>query len=250
MAVPQRMTVVVLYRSGRSEKNMTEIIVDGIVVSVTKKAIKNMYIRIVPPDGEVRLTAPYSMGDDDIRSFAVSRLPWIRKHKAYFREWARQPRRKYVTGESYYVWGKEYSLDVRGSEAGSPVHVEGDTLVLPVAEDSTFEQRERILNEWLRNTIKEMIPEMLERCEKVVGVRAKEWRVRNMRTRWGTCNIQKRRIWLNLQLAKKPPECLEYVIIHELVHLLERNHNTKFYKYMDKFYPDWRAVKDRLNHET
>ena len=228
---------------------MTEIIVDGIPISVTKKPIKNMYIRIVPPDGGVRLTAPYSMSDEDICSFAVSRLSWIRKHQKHFGEQTRQPERQYITGESYYVWGKRYELDVRCSEKGARVYPEEGKLVLTIMEGSTSGQREAVLNEWMRGEIKAVIPEMLEKCENIVGVRAQEWRVKNMRTRWGTCNVQKKRIWLNLQLAQKAPECLEYVIIHELVHLLERNHNTRFYRYMNKFYPDWRAVKDKLNYE-
>lgn len=256
-----------------------EIVVDGIPISVTRKKIKNMYIRIVPPEGEVRLSAPYSVSDDVICSFVVSRLPWIRKHKKEFAERMHQPERQYQTGENYYVWGKRYVLEVRQIESsgrtylgesqrlktardseeygcmetrGYPtdsVHLAGEKLVLSIREGSTPGQREAVLNEWLRGQIKAVIPELLERCENVVGVQAQEWRVKNMRTRWGTCNVQKKRIWLNLQLAKKAPECLEYVIIHELVHLLERNHNTKFYRYLNTFYPDWRAVKDKLNHE-
>lgn len=122
-------------------------------------------------------------------------------------------------------------------------------MVLQAGQESTSAQREHLLNEWYREQMKQVIPDLLRKCENIVGVQAKEWRIKNMRTKWGTCNIQKKRIWLNLQLVKKSPECLEYIIVHELVHLLERNHNKRFYGYMDCFYPNWRKVRESLNQQ-
>ncbi|MEY8333581.1 SprT family zinc-dependent metalloprotease [Lachnospiraceae bacterium 47-T17] len=226
---------------------MKEIILDGITISVTKKSIKNMYLRVSPPDGRVRITAPSTVSDDAIRRFAVSRISWIKKQKEYFEAQSGQGVCQYVTGEYVYLWGKGYRLDVRHSDAGTDAFIEGEHLILQVSRESTPPRRAHVLNEWYRKEMKQAVPDILKKCEGIVGVQAGEWRIKNMRTRWGTCNIQKKRIWLNLQLAKRPPECLEYVIIHELVHLLERNHNAKFYEYMDSFCPDWRERRQRLN---
>lgn len=140
-------------------------------------------------------------------------------------------------------------MDVQYSNIRNTVFLTGDRLVLRVRPESTPEQRERVLNDWYRDQLKKKLPAVVRRCEKIVGVQAFEWKVKNMRTKWGTCNIDKKRIWLNLQLAKKTPECLAYVVTHELVHLLERNHNEQFQKYMDSFFPDWRVVKSALNQQ-
>lgn len=228
---------------------MDELQIGNISIAITKKNIKNMYIRVLPPDGKVQITAPYSTGDDAIRMFAVSRISWIKKQHANFEAQARQTKRQYVTGESYYVWGRRYRLDVQYSNIRNEVRILGEKLVLQVRKESTTIQKENVLNEWYREQLKRAIPEVLKKCEHIVGISCAEWQVKNMRTKWGTCNIEKRRIWLNLQLAKKSPECLAYVITHELVHLLERNHNDRFKKYMDQFFPNWRAVKETLNQQ-
>lgn len=228
---------------------MDELQIGNISIAITKKNIKNMYIRVLPPDGKVQITAPYSAGDDAIRMFAVSRISWIKKQCADFEAQARQTKRQYVTGESYYVWGRHYRLDVQYSNIRNEVRILGEKLILQVRKESTTTQKENVLNEWYREQLKRAIPEVLKKCEHIVGISCAEWQVKNMRTKWGTCNIEKRRIWLNLQLAKKSPECLAYVITHELVHLLERNHNDQFKKYMDQFFPNWRAVKKNLNQQ-
>lgn len=181
--------------------------------------------------------------------FAVSRIAWIKKQRQKFAEQPRQTERKYVTGESYYLWGERYRLDVVYSNTRNDVSLRGQKIVLQVRKDSTSQQRANVMDEWYREVLKSAIPPVFEKCERLIGVKAKEWQVKNMRTKWGTCNIQAKRIWLNLQLAKKTPECLEYVIIHELVHLLERDHNDAFKGYMDRFYPNWRTVKANLNDQ-
>ena len=137
-------------------------------------------------------------------------------------------------------------LDCRNCCAAVPT---ADDLILQMRPESTPEQRERVLNDWYRKQLKSKLPEVIQKCEQVVGVHASEWKVKNMRTKWGTCNIDRKRIWINLQLAKKTPECLAYVVTHELVHLLERNHNEQFQKYMDAFFPEWRVVKEILNQQ-
>ena len=228
---------------------MDEIQIGNMSIAVTKKNIKNMYIRVLPPDGKVQITVPYSAGDDAIRMFAVSRISWIKKQRANFEAQARQTKRQYVTGETYYVWGRRYRLDVQYSNVRNGVSLTDGRLILQVRPESTTEQRERVLNDWYRNQLKNKLPEVIQKCEQVVGVHASEWKVKNMRTKWGTCNIDQKRIWINLQLAKKTPECLVYVVTHELVHLLERNHNEQFQKYMDDFFPEWRVVKETLNQQ-
>lgn len=228
---------------------MDDLQIGNVRIAVTKKNIKNMYIRVLPPGGTVQITAPYSASDDAIRMFAVSRISWIKKQKQDFEEQARQTKRQYVTGESYYVWGRRYRLDVQYSNIRNAVFLTGGRFILQVRSESTPEQREHVLNDWYREQLKSKLPEVIRKCEQIVGVHASEWRIKNMRTKWGTCNIDKKRIWLNLQLAKKTPECLDYVVTHELVHLLERSHNERFQKYMDAFYPNWRVVRESLNQQ-
>lgn len=228
---------------------MINLNVGGIDISAEKKQIKNMYIRVLPPDGKVKITAPMSATEDVIRMFAVSRIAWIKKQRQKFVEQPRQTERKYVTGESYYLWGKRYRLDVIYSNVRNDVSISGQKIVLQVRKDSTPQQRANVMDEWYREVLKNAIPPVFKKCERLVGVKAKEWQVKNMRTKWGTCNIKARRIWLNLQLAKKTPDCLEYVIIHELVHLLEKSHNDTFRAHMDRFYPNWRIIKTHLNEQ-
>lgn len=228
---------------------MEHITVSGIAFKVTKKKIKNMYIRVLPPDGMVQITAPVSASDDALRMFAISRISWVKKQRQKFEAQPRQTERQYVSGESYYVWGRRYRLDVKYSNVRNAVSLSGNRLVMQVRKDSNANQRENTLNEWYREQLKQAVPPILERCENTVGIKTAEWHVKNMRTKWGTCNAEQKRIWLNLQLAKKTPECLEYVIVHELVHFFERNHNERFKEYMDKFYPNWRSVRDELNSQ-
>jgi predicted metal-dependent hydrolase len=228
---------------------MINLIVGGIDITAEKKNIKNMYIRVIPPGGRVKITAPMSATEDAIKMFAVSHIAWIKKQRQKFADQPRQTERKYVTGESHYLWGRRYRLDVVYSNIRNDVSVVGQRIVLQVRRDSTSQQRANVMDNWYREILKNAISPVFEKCERLVGVKAKKWQVKNMRTKWGTCNILQKRIWLNLQLAKKTPECLEYVIIHELVHLLEKSHNDIFKAYMDQFYPNWRLVKANLNEQ-
>lgn len=228
---------------------MNELQISNISIAVTKKSIKNMYIRVLPPGGKVVIAVPKTAGDDAIRMFAVSRISWIKKQRENFEAQARQTKRQYVTGESYYVWGRRYRLDIQYSNVRNGVFLTGERLVLQVRPESTSEQRAHVLNDWYRTQLKSKLPEVIQKYEQVVGIHASEWKIKNMRTKWGTCNIERKRIWINLQLAKKTPECLAYVVTHELVHLLERYHNEQFQKYMDTFFPEWREVKISLNQQ-
>ena len=226
---------------------METIELDGIIIVIKKKSMKHMYLRVLPPDGKVQITAPYSFSDEMIREFVLSKLSWIKKQRKHFEIQGAPVKERYVTGEKYYLWGKEYELCVQDSKRPYQVVLSGDKILMQVGRECTLEQREQLFYEWYRIQLKQVVPSVLEKCEKITGLSANEWRIKNMRTRWGTCNVAKKRIWLNLQLAKKPPECLEYVVIHELVHLLERKHNARFYGYMSQFCPDWKEVRKRLN---
>ncbi len=227
------------------KRAIQELDIDGIKVSVEKKKIKNMYIRVTPPSGQVKITAPLSVSDEAICKFVASRSQWIQKHQQRFLQQRVSAKVEDINGENLLLWGQSYPLEVVCSGRNAVTFAD-QKIVLQVNKTGA-QQCEAVINEWYREILKAAIPLVLAKSERVVGVKAREWRIKNMRTRWGTCNIQERRIWLNLQLIKKAPECLEYVIIHELVHLLEKGHNDKFRAYMDSFYPDWRRVKAALN---
>lgn len=228
---------------------MKEIIISNLNTEVDKKSIKNMYIKVLPPDGKVVITVPKTVNDDIIRMFVISKINWIKNQKEKFENQSRQTKRQYITGESYYLWGRRYRLDVQYVKSRNNIILVGEKIILEIKKESTIEQRAKVLNEWYRQQLKEKIPIVLKKCENIVGIKASDCRIKNMKTKWGTCNIEKGRIWINLQLVKKIPRCLEYVIIHELVHLLERHHNERFYRFMDLYYPDWRVTKDILNQQ-
>jgi len=226
---------------------MTNITVSGIDITVNKKNIKNMHLSVLPPYGVVRISAPVSVDDDTIRLFVISKIGWIKKQREKFNNQARQSKREYIDGESVYVWGKRYRLMIKHGGKKNKVEIKGDRLYLYVREKSTVEQRETALNKWYRNLLKEEVPKLIETWQETMGVKAESWGIKNMKTRWGTCNTTDKRIWINLQLAKKPLPCLEYVVVHELTHLLEKSHNEVFVTYMDKFMPEWRMRKNELN---
>lgn len=223
-------------------------IVNDIEIEVLKKNIKNIHLGVYPPDGRVRVAAPIHTTDENIRLLIVSKLSWIKKQQEKFISQDRQSKREYVSGESYYLWGERYLLRIIEHNGHSKVEMENKKYInLYVKKKTTLEQRERILNKWYRNQIKNRIPDLIKKWEPIIGVEIKAWGVRIMRTKWGTCNQEESRIWLNLQLVKRPPNCLEYVVVHEMIHLIERTHNEKFKELMDKYYPNWRIVRDELN---
>ncbi len=225
---------------------VSKLIVSDIDIEVHKKKIKNMHLYVLPPDGRVRISAPTTADDEAIKLFAITKIAWIKKQKAKFENQPRQTEREYVSGESHYVWGRRYRMEVRHSHKNN-VDIKGDRLILTVRKVSSQDQRENVMNEWYRARLKEVLPGLVEKWEKIIGVKSESVRVKNMRTRWGTCNTKDKRIWINLQLAKKPVECLEYIIVHELVHLLEKNHGPAFIAHMDKYLPDWRITRNYLN---
>lgn len=224
--------------------------VAGISVIVERKKIKNMYIRVLPPDGQVKVSVPDRTTNAAVTAFVTSHLAWIKKAKEKVANLPVQEIPQYQSGEKHMLWGRSYPLEVRDHASHSQVSLSDDRILLQVRGASTYEIRQKLMKQWYRTEMKTVMPEVLARCTQTVGQSPKEWRIKDMRTKWGTCNISQKRIWLNLQLAKMPPECLDYVVTHELVHLYEKNHNQRFYAYMDQFFPNWREVRKRLNREA
>jgi predicted metal-dependent hydrolase len=219
------------------------------LVEICKKDIKNMHLYVKPPSGSVTVSAPLSMSDEAIERFVRTKTNWIKKQVAKFGNQPRQSEREYVSGETMFVWGKQYYIQTEYGNKNSLV-ISGDRAVLAVRKESTPKQREAFIREWYRGMLKEEIAKLLPKWEYKTGLKASGWQTKYMTTRWGTCNTKTGKIWLNLQLAKKTPECLEYIILHELVHLVEKNHNERFVTLMDKYMPMWREVKITLNGQT
>ncbi len=218
-----------------------------ICLDVVQKDIKNMYLTIHPPTGRARISAPLRMDLDTIRVFAISKLSWIRKHQEKFRNQPREAPREYITGESHYYLGRRYLLRVIEHNAPPKVALKHETMEIYIRPNTGVEKRGKILDEWYRQRLKEIIPGIIAKYEKIMKVKVDEFGIRKMKTKWGSCNIKARRIWLNLELAKKGRYYIEYIIVHEMVHLLERRHNDRFMTYMDRFIPQWRFLKEELN---
>lgn len=225
--------------------------VGSIEALVVRKRIKNLHLSVLPPLGRVRVTAPLAMKDDAIRALLATRLSWIKKQQTKFEGQERQTRREYVSGESHYFWGKRYRLEVRYENKPSSISLKGkNKIILSVRLHSNRTKRERVMMDWYRKELRAVASVLLVRWQKKIGVQVSGWGIKRMKTRWGTCNHKASRIWLNLELAKKPEHCLNFIIAHEMTHILERNHNDRFKAYMDTFMPRWRQYKDELNQSV
>lgn len=228
----------------------SHLVVSGIPVQVVRKPIKNLHLSVCPPDGHVRLAVPLHMTDDNVRLAVITRLSWIKKQQAGFQVQPRQSEREMVTGESHYLFGKRYRLEVIERRGRHDVIIKNNTtLQLFVNPGTSLPNRTLVLTEWYRQQLKARIPDLLKQWEPLIGEQVTAWGIKKMKTKWGSCNISQRRVWLNLELAKKPLECLEYVLVHELVHLLERHHSDRFKAYLDKYLPQWQRCRDILKHE-
>lgn len=218
-----------------------------ITVDVVLKDIKNVHLSVYPPLGRVRISAPQHMSLDTIRVFAISKLDWIKQQQAKLRAQEREIPREYVDRESHYLWGKRYLLTVIESDEPSAIELKHSRIILRVRSQTAADKRQALFEEWYREQLKEAVPPLLARWQSVLGVNVERWFVQRMKTRWGSCNHRARTIRLNTELAKKPVECLEYIVVHELVHLLEPTHNPRFVALMDSFMPHWRFHRDVLN---
>jgi len=221
--------------------------VRGINVQVVYKDIRNLHIGVYPPAGRVRVAAPRRLDDEQVRLAVIQRLAWIKRQRRQLQEAVRQSPREMVSGESHYVWGRRLRLKVIERPGQVHVEVDGDRLLLYMQEGSGTAARTRALQNWQRGELRRAVPPLISRWEPAIGRRVPQWGIRRMKTKWGSCNRETGRLWFNLELAKKHPLTLEYVVVHEMAHLLERNHGERFAKLMDSLMTDWRARRDALN---
>jgi len=227
---------------------MEQITISNIKIDVVRKDIKNIHLAVYPPTGRVRIAAPLRVNGEAVRLFAISKLGWIKRQQRNFEGQERTSPREYKNRESHYFQGRRYLLNVIEADAPAKVVLKSKTYInLYIRPGTPTAKRHEIMNEWYRKELKKMIPELIEKWEKRINLKVDEWQVKLMKTKWGSCNIEKNRIWLNLELAKKPIHCLEYIIVHEMLHLLERYHNEKFLQYMDTYLPNWKKLKAELN---
>jgi predicted metal-dependent hydrolase len=218
-----------------------------IAVDVVKKDIKNVHLSVYPPTGTVRISAPLRMDIDTIRVFAIAKLGWIRQQQRKMLGQERETPREYLDRESHYVWGKRYLLKLVEKDSAPHVELKHRQILLQTRPATGEEKKEAILDEWYRSQLKAAVPPVIAKWEPLIGVKVERLFVQRMKTKWGSCNPRGAGIRLNTDLAKKPRECLEYIVVHELVHLLEPTHNSRFIALMDQFMPEWRFRRAALN---
>ncbi len=222
--------------------------ISGLQVEVVRKNIKNLHLGVYPPSGRVRVAVPLRVTNDSVRLAIIGKLGWIKRQRSKFESQARQSEREMVSGESHFFLGRRYRLRVVNHEAPAKVVIRSNTVLeLHVRQELDAQHREQVLQRWYRQQLKKLAPKLIDKWQSKLGVQAADWRIKKMKTKWGTCNIDAKRIWLNLELIKKPVRCLEYIIAHELTHLIERHHNDNFVGIMDKHMPQWRTNRLLLN---
>ncbi|MCX6049101.1 MAG: SprT family zinc-dependent metalloprotease [Chloroflexi bacterium] len=226
---------------------ITQIELGEITVDVVLKDIKNIHLSVYPPNGRVRIAAPRRVAIDTLRSFAISKLDWIKRQQKKLQDQEREPAHEYLDRESHYVWGKRYLLQVLESDAAPSVELQPSQMLLRVRPGTDELKKRAIVEAWYREQLKEAVPPLIAKWEPLMGVKVERFFVQRMKTRWGSCNYVAHRIRLNTDLAKKPHECLEYIIVHEMAHLLEPSHNARFVALMDRFLPQWRFYRDQVN---
>ena len=223
------------------------ITVSGMAVEVVRKDIKNLHLGVYPPLGRVRVAAPLVISDEAVRLAVIDKLGWIKRQRAQFAIQPRQSEREMVNGESHYVWGRRYRLRVHEQSGLARVALRGIASIdLFVRPGSTVEARQNVLQTWYRAELRAAIAGLLAQWQPQLGVQVAGWGIRKMKTKWGSCNVQARRIWLNLELAKTPVQCLEYIVVHELAHLHEANHSPRFHAIVERYLPEWRERKKML----
>lgn len=221
--------------------------VRGIGIDVVYKDIKNLHIGVYPPIGRVRVAAPERLDDDQVRLAVIQRLSWIKRQREKLQAASRQSEREMTTGESHYVWGMRRRLKVVERPGRTNIEIDGERLVLYASPEATTEERRVALDRWYREQLRQAIPALIAEWETKLDVTVPKWTIRRMKTKWGSCNRETRHLWFNVELAKKHPNCLEYIVVHEMTHYFERNHTERFTKLMDKQLPDWRSRRDQLN---
>ena len=226
---------------------MQTIYLGELPVEVTHKKIKNIHLSVNPPNGRVRVSVPLDMSMETIRVFVISKISWIKQQQTKLANQEREAPREFIERESHYFKGKRYLLRITETESKPKVEISHTHIHLFVRPDYDRDKRQSLLYEWYRQQLKIEIPILIKHYEKLMNVIVFEFGVKRMKTKWGTCNPKDRRIWLNLELAKKPHECLEYIVVHEMAHLIEPSHNKRFISLMDLFLPKWKLYRDELN---
>jgi predicted metal-dependent hydrolase len=225
----------------------TRIDLGDVSISVVKKDIKNIHLSVYPPSGTVRISAPQRVSLNTIRVYAISKLGWVRQQQKKLRAQEREPPREYIDRESHYVWGRRYLLKVTEKDAPPCVALTHSRIALQIRPGASDETKAAILDDWYRQQLKLAVPKLIAKWERHLGVRVGRFHVQRMKTRWGSCNTRAGSIRLNTELAKKPKECLDYIVLHEMVHLLEPTHNRRFVELMDRFMPKLKFYSDELN---
>ena len=222
--------------------------VRGTAIEIVRKDIKNLHLGVYPPNGRIRVAAPLHLDDDAVRAAVVSRLPWIRKKQAEFAKQVRQSQREFVSGESHYYRGRRYRIRAVEFDGPTGVRLLNNTKIeLRFRPNADRNAREAVLHRWYRRQLRDQVVSLKTEWERKIGVTIDEIRIKRMKTLWGSCNVEAKRIWLNLELAKKPASCLVYILVHEMIHLIERKHNDRFTALMDEHLPQWRLYRDELN---
>jgi predicted metal-dependent hydrolase len=225
----------------------TRIQLGDIAVDVIRKEIKNVHLSVHPPTGRVRIAAPARMNLDTVRVFAIAKLPWIKKQQRKLREQERETPREYIDRESHYVWGQRYLLKVVEADQRACVELSYGRMILRVRRGTDKAKRQAVVEEWHREQLRKAVSPLIKKWERLMGVRVRRFFLQRMKTKWGSCNHCAGSIRLNTDLARKPKECLEYIVVHEMVHLLEATHNERFMTLMDRFMPKWQFHRDVLN---
>lgn len=223
--------------------------VSELKIEVNRKNIKNIHLGVYPPEGKIRVAAPQDTTDEKVRLLITSKIPWIKKQQKKFLEQPRQSKREYVTGESHYFLGERYLLNVEHVPSNERLEIKKKHQIdMYVNKTKPIEKRQRMMEDFYRSALKKQLKLLVEKWEPLIGVEVQESYVRKMKTKWGSSNPKDKRIWLNLELGKQPVECLEYVVVHEMVHFLEKKHTAKFFELMNQFLPDWQKYRNELNN--
>ena len=226
---------------------VTKFELGSIAVDVERKDIKNIHLSVYPPTGKVRISAPLRMELDTIRVFAISKLGWIKQQQKKLTGQDREPAREYLDRESHYLWGRRYLLKIIEQYAAPRVELKHNRLILHVRPEAGEEKRQALLSEWYRAQLRQAVPPLLVKWQPLLNVNVERFYVQRMKTKWGSCSHRAKHIRLNTDLAKKPRECLEYIVLHEMAHLIEPTHNSRFTSLMDFYMPNWRFLRDVLN---
>ena len=218
-----------------------------IAIAVTRKDIKHVHLSVHPPSGRVTLVAPKGTRPEVARAYAITRLGWIRKQQSRFRDQARESRRRYVERESHYLWGRRYLLSVREIDAKPSIKLEHRRITLTVRPGSSRAKREEVMHEWHKSLLHAAVPGLIRKWEPKLGAMVAGYFLQRMKTKWGSCNHRARNIRLNTELVKKPKDLLEYVVVHEMLHLIAPRHSEQFLSLLSKNYPSWREARAELN---